>query len=107
MLPISPRFGPPPAVAQDFVRAMALRPLLRGYRALGCEATERRVTFHLREDTPLDPQKILPLVASPDSPWKLTPDMKLSHYFDDHAQGDAIDRVRAMFRLLRPLQKNV
>ncbi len=101
------RFGPPPPVALDFVRAMRLRPLLRGYRAVGCEATPSRVTLHLREDTPLDPAKIIPLVGQPHSEWKLTQDMKLTHRFDADDPGDAIDRVRAMFRLLRPLQKNV
>ncbi len=101
------RFGRPPSVAANFVRAMQLRPLLRGYRALGCEATSSRVTLHLREDTPLDPAKIIPLVGEARSPWKLTPDMKLSRRFDPDDEGDAIDRVRALFRLLRPLQKGI
>lgn len=101
------RFGPPPPVAGDFVRAMQLRPLLRGYRALGCEASASRVTLHLREDTPLDPAKIIPLVGERGSPWKLSPDMKLTRRFDPESDGDAIDRVRALFRMLRPLQKGV
>lgn len=101
------RFGRPPSVAANFVRAMQLRPLLRGYRALGCEATSSRVTLHLREDTPLDPTKIIPLVGEARSPWKLSPDMKLSRRFAPDDEGDAIDRVRSLFRLLRPLQKGV
>ncbi|MFK8003499.1 MAG: transcription-repair coupling factor [Polyangiales bacterium] len=101
------RFGPPPPVAVDFVRAMQLRPMLRQYCALGCEASDSRVTLHLREDTPLDPSKIIALVGEPQSPWKLTPDMRLTRRFDANEGGDAIDRVRALFRLLRPLQRGV
>jgi transcription-repair coupling factor (superfamily II helicase) len=101
------RFGPPPPAAAQLVRAMSLRPLLRHFRALGCEATSARVTLHLREDTPLDPRKIIPLVGQPRSPWKLTPDMKLTRRFDESEPGDAIDRVRALFGMLRPLQKGV
>ncbi|MAC26140.1 MAG: transcription-repair coupling factor, partial [Myxococcales bacterium] len=102
------RFGPPPEPARQLVRVMSLRPLLRHFRALGCEATERRVTLHLREDTPLDPAKVIALVGEPRSPWKLTPDMKLTRRFDeDEAAEDAIENVRALFRMLRPLQKGI
>ncbi|MEM6959145.1 MAG: DEAD/DEAH box helicase, partial [Myxococcota bacterium] len=101
------RFGPPPPVAVEFVRAMRLRPLLRGYRAVGCEATSGRVTLHLRQDTPLDPSKIIALVSELGSPWRLSQDMKLSRRFDADAPGDAIDRVRELFRMLRPLQKGM
>lgn len=101
------RFGPPPPPAMTFIRAMRLRPMLREYRALGCEATDKRVTLHLREDTPLDPAKIIALVGEPGSPWKLTPDMRLTRTFDDDADADAIDRVRGLFGMLRPLQKGI
>ncbi len=101
------RFGPPPRPALDLVRAMALRPRLKAFRALGCEATRTRVTLHLREDTPLDPSKVIALVREPRSPWKLTPDMKLTRRFDADEGGDAIERVRNLFRMLRPLEKGI
>ena len=101
------RFGPPPPAASTFVRAMALRPLLRHFRAMGCEATHRRVTLHLREDTPLDPAKVIALVQQPASPWKLTPDMKLSYRFTDELPGDSIERARDLLKRLLPLQKGI
>lgn len=76
------RFGPPPAEARCLVRLMTLKCELRKLRALGCEATAKSVTLHLREDTPLDPKKILDLVKLPKSPWKITPDMRLTRRFD-------------------------
>jgi transcription-repair coupling factor (superfamily II helicase) len=103
------RFGPPPQPARDLLRVMALRPLLREYRILGCEADERRVTLHLREDTPLDPSKVMGLVGQPRSPWKLSPDMKLTHHRDPNSSQnklDGVDHVRDVLRVLPSLCKD-
>jgi transcription-repair coupling factor (superfamily II helicase) len=84
---------------------MSLRPALRAFRILGVEASDRRVAFHLKDDTPLDPEKAMGLVATPGSPWRLTPDMKLTRRIDDEPGGDAIDRVRETLRAMRGLLK--
>jgi transcription-repair coupling factor (superfamily II helicase) len=81
------RFGPPPAEAKCLVRLMTLKCELRKLKVLGCEATARSVTLHLRDDTPLDPQKILGLVKMRNSPYKLTPDMRLTRKFDGASDG--------------------
>lgn len=98
------RFGTPPPPARDFVRVMALKPLLRDLRALGCEAGLDRVTLHLREDTPLDPAKLMPLVAIPGAKWSLSPDMKLTRRYRDEDSGDAVNVVRSLLRELEPLR---
>ena len=100
------RFGPPPPPAMAFVRAMSLRPRLRAYKVLGCEATSDRVTLHLREDTPLDPAKVMRLVAQPQSPWKLTPDMKLTRRFSAQESGDAIEHASDVLRALAATLKD-
>jgi transcription-repair coupling factor (superfamily II helicase) len=81
------RFGPPPSEAKCLVRLMTLKCELRKLKVLGCEATARSVTLHLRDDTPLDPQKILALVKMRNSPYKLTPDMRLTRKFDGASDG--------------------
>ena len=85
------RFGAPPPEAKMLVRLMTLKCELRKMRVLGCEATARSVTLHLRDDTPLDAQKILALVKTTSkrdaSPWKITPDMRLTRRFDGSANG--------------------
>ena len=81
------RFGAPPAEAKCLVRLMTLKCELRRMRVLGCEANAKSVTLHLRDDTPLDAQKILGLVKGKASPWKLTPDMRLTRRFDGSANG--------------------
>ena len=98
------RFGAPPPPARDFVRVMSLKPLLRDLRALGCEAELKRVTLHLREDTSVDPAKLMPLVATPGAGWGLSPDMKLTRRYRDEESGDAVDRVRSLLRELEPLR---
>jgi len=98
------RFGPPPPPARDFVRVMSLKPALRELCALGCEADQKRVALHLREDTPLDPARLMPLVATPGAGWSLSPDMKLTRRYRDEESGDAVDRVRSLLRELAALR---
>ncbi len=81
------RFGAPPPEAKCLVRLMTLKCELRRMRVLGCEANAKSVTLHLRDDTPLDAQKILGLVKGKVSPWKITPDMRLTRRFDGSANG--------------------
>jgi transcription-repair coupling factor (superfamily II helicase) len=75
------RFGAPPPEAKNLVELMRIKTELRRLRALGLEASARSVTLHLREDTPLDPAKVMALVQKKGSPYKLTPDMRLSRRF--------------------------
>jgi transcription-repair coupling factor (superfamily II helicase) len=76
------RFGPPPPEAKRLAQLMSLKTELRRLRVLGCEASARQVTLHLREDTPLDPKKISELIAQKKSPYRLSPDMRLIRRFD-------------------------
>jgi transcription-repair coupling factor (superfamily II helicase) len=101
------RFGPPPAAALAFVRAMALKPALRALRALGCEATASRVTLHLRADTPLDGARVAQLVAK-NKAFQITPDLRLTRRFQTAADGggDAIDHVQKLLGELAPLRND-
>jgi len=72
------RFGPPPPEARRFVHLMRLKTELRRLKVLGCEATAKGVTLHLRDDTPLDPAKLTRLLAGKASPYKISPDMRLT-----------------------------
>jgi transcription-repair coupling factor (superfamily II helicase) len=72
------RFGAPPPEARRFVHLMRLKTELRKLKALGCEATAKSVTLHLRDDAPVDSAKLLKLIAAKHSPYKLSPDMRLT-----------------------------
>jgi transcription-repair coupling factor (superfamily II helicase) len=77
------RFGPAPQSARNLLTLMGLKTELRRLHVLGCEATKTRVTLHLREDTPLDPKRVTDLVRAPKSPYKLSPDMRLTRRFEE------------------------
>ena len=80
------RFGAPPPETRSLVRLMTMKCELRKMRVLGCEATAKSVTMHLRDDTPLDPKKVLDLVKLPRSLYKLTPD-RLTRRFENGTDG--------------------
>jgi transcription-repair coupling factor (superfamily II helicase) len=78
------RFGPPPADAKRLVHLMRVKTELRRVRALGCEANAKSVTLHLRDDTPLDPAKLTALVTKKGSPYRVTPDMRVTRRMTEH-----------------------
>ena len=94
------RFGPPPVEAKSLIELMRIKTELRNLRVLGCEASARVVTMHLREDTPLDPAKIMALVQKKQSPYRLTPDMRLTLRL---GEGEAKTGLEGAERLLRVL----
>ena len=98
--PLSP--SPPRAVDLVFVRVMALKTRLRKLRALGIEAHRDRVVVHLRDDAPLDAPRMLELCAPKRSPWKLSPDMRLSRRFDDGLDG--VTHAEQTLDALEPLR---
>jgi transcription-repair coupling factor (superfamily II helicase) len=101
------RFGAPPTAALVYVRAMRARPELRTLRVLGCEANPDRVTLHLREDTLLDPAKVMAKVAEKNSPYRLSPDMKLTRRFPkDQGAGEALDRLEATLKEVRTMLRD-
>jgi transcription-repair coupling factor (superfamily II helicase) len=85
------RFGAPPLEARRFVELMRLKVELRRLRVLGCEATAKSVSLHLRDDTPLDPAKVRELVGRKRSPYKLTPEGRLTRrLLENEAAADGL-----------------
>src|SRR5690606_2925749 len=72
------RFGPPPPEAERYVQVMRLKTELRRLRVLGCNATRRSVTLHLRQDTPISGASLAPLVLESRGRYTLTPDGRLT-----------------------------
>jgi transcription-repair coupling factor (superfamily II helicase) len=94
------RFGSAPPPARILVRVMAIKARVRKLRALGIEASRERVVIHLRDDSPLDAPKVLELCAGKKSPYRLTPDMRLSRRFDD---GDGVTNAERLLAEIEPL----
>ncbi|HEX4338584.1 MAG TPA: transcription-repair coupling factor [Polyangiaceae bacterium] len=95
------RFGEAPLEARRLVELMRLKVELRKLRALGCEASARSTTLHLRDDTPLDPDKVTRLVSAKKSLYKVTPDMRLTRRA---GEGEAMrDGIQLADRMLDEL----
>ncbi len=75
---ISDRFGTPPLEARRFAEVMRLKTDLRRIRALGLSATSKTATLHLRADTPLSAEKLVPFLASSKGRYSLSPDGRLT-----------------------------
>ena len=100
------RFGPPPAEAKNLIELMRIKTELRSLRVLGCEASARLVTLHLREDTPLDPAKVMAVVQKKGSQYRLTPDMRLSRRFAENEVKNGLDAAEAVLSEVSKLTKD-
>ena len=95
------RFGPPPQEARKLVHLMRIKTELRRISALGCEASKKSVTLHLRDDTLIDPAKLTGLVIKKGSPYRVTPDMRVTRRMTE--QDAVADGLAATDKMLAEL----
>ena len=97
---ISDRYGPPPDEVDILADIMIVKSLGRRLGARAIELTEVRLGLLLGDDTPLEPAAVMRLVNAKNSPWKLTPDMRLLRTF---VAGERDQRVEVAKKLLADL----
>ncbi|HEX6273259.1 MAG TPA: transcription-repair coupling factor [Polyangiaceae bacterium] len=98
------RFGPPPLEAKRFFELMRMKVELRRLNVLGCEANAKSVSLHLRDDTPLDPVKVRELVGRKKSPYRLSPDGRLTRrLLETEAAADGLVLADKMLQELSEL----
>ncbi len=97
------RYGPLPDEARLLGEVMIDKTLVRALGAEGYELSPARVVFTLGETTRLEPAKVLKLVQSKGSRWKLSPDMRLSYAFTDAEKQNRMPAARARLGDLRAL----
>ncbi len=101
---ISDRFGAPPLEARRFAEVMRLKTDLRRIRALGLSATSKTATLHLRADTPLSPDKLVPFIASSNGRYTLSPDGRLTRRASAaEAQADGLRHADSLLMELSAL----
>jgi transcription-repair coupling factor (superfamily II helicase) len=88
------RYGPLPDEAQLLGEVMIDKTLVRTLGAQGYELSAARLVLTLGETTRLEPAKVLKLVQTRGSRWKLTPDMRLAYTFDDAEKANRLPVAR-------------
>jgi transcription-repair coupling factor (superfamily II helicase) len=79
---------------------MVVKGLGRRLRARAIEMSEARFALALGDDTPLTPSQVMKLVQKKNSPWRLTPDMRLTRNF---VEGEREQRLAVAKKLLADL----
>jgi len=78
---LADRYGALPDEVKCLGELMVVKSLARKLRCASLELVETRLCLSLRDDTPLDSNKVVRLLSKPKSPWKLTPDQRLQRAF--------------------------
>src|SRR5581483_2598250 len=97
---LTDRYGEPPEEVTLLADIMAVKALGRKLGARAFELGESRFALALRDDTPLKPEQVMKLVQQKNSPWKLTPDMRLQRQF---VAGEREQRLVVAKKLLADL----
>jgi transcription-repair coupling factor (superfamily II helicase) len=88
------RYGPLPDEAVLLGEVMVDKTLVRTLGAQAYELSAARVVVTLGESTRLEPAKVLKLVQSKGSRWKLSPDMRLAYAFTDAEKSARLPAAR-------------
>jgi transcription-repair coupling factor (superfamily II helicase) len=91
---LADRYGPLPEEALLLAEVMIDKTLVRALGAQGYELSAARLVLTLGETTRLEPAKVLKLVQSKGSRWKLSPDMRLAYAFTDAEKGARLPAAR-------------
>jgi transcription-repair coupling factor (superfamily II helicase) len=102
------RYGPAPEEVKLLAGLMGLKAVARRLRATAVDLSGARLTLTLAEDTALVPQQVLKLVGVRNSPYRLTPDMRLlctlrAERKDEELGEDPHERLAAARRSLNGL----
>ncbi|MCU1278457.1 MAG: transcription-repair coupling factor, partial [bacterium] len=100
VIEITDRYGVPPDEVDILADIMIVKGIGRRLGARAIELTEVRLGLALADDTPLEPAAVMRLVNAKNSPWKLTPDMRLQRTF---VAGERDQRVQVAKKLLTDL----
>jgi transcription-repair coupling factor (superfamily II helicase) len=96
LVELGDRYGAPPPEVDVLAGIMIVKGLGRKLRARAIEMSEARFALALADDTPLKPAQVMKLVQAKNSPWKLTPDMRLTRNFVAGEREQRLDVARKL-----------
>jgi transcription-repair coupling factor (superfamily II helicase) len=97
---LTDRYGAPPDEVATLAEIMIVKGLGRRLAATAIELSEARLALALADDTPLRPERVMELVNKKRSPWRLTPDMRLSRAWQEAERADRLALARKLLEEL-------
>ncbi|MSP61274.1 MAG: transcription-repair coupling factor [Myxococcales bacterium] len=97
---LTDRYGAPPVEVEMLAEIMIVKGLGRKLAATAIELSESRLALALGDETPLKPEKVMELVNRKRSPWRLTPDMRLSRTWQEAERPDRLKIARKVIEEL-------
>ena len=95
---LADRYGPLPDEGRLLLEVMIDKTLVRRTGARGYELGALRLVLSLGADARLDPAKVMRLVETKGSRWKLSPDMRLSYAFTEAERPQHLEAARVRLR---------
>ena len=95
---LADRYGPLPDEGRLLLEVMIDKTLVRRTGARGYELGALRLVLRLGADARLDPAKVMRLVETKGSRWKLSPDMRLSYAFTEAERPQHLEAARVRLR---------
>jgi transcription-repair coupling factor (superfamily II helicase) len=97
---LADRFGPLPAEVEDFVRIMALRPLLKALAVESLKASEHVVALRFHADSPVDRDELLRLATAEPERFRVRPGGVFTMNVTRGTWGRMVDEVERFLRSL-------
>jgi transcription-repair coupling factor (superfamily II helicase) len=99
------RFGQLPKATEQLIQAMELQKILRQMNAVSLELSGSRMVVGLGQAPKLMPEKIFALIKLPNSPYKLSPDLRLTQYLEIPKEATDPERLATARRALEALRE--
>jgi hypothetical protein len=84
---------------EELLQGMEVKTLCRGLRVPGLEASRKRLTIHLGQDSLVDPDLVRELVREARGRVRLTADLKIVARFQKDGPFGAAGAIRCLRRL--------
>jgi transcription-repair coupling factor (superfamily II helicase) len=97
------RFGQQPPETEQLMQAMELQKLLRQLNAVSLDLSGGRMVVGLGQAPNLNPEKIFALIKQPNTPFKLSPDLRLTQHLEIPKNATDPERLATARRALESL----
>ncbi|HEY3358357.1 MAG TPA: transcription-repair coupling factor [Polyangia bacterium] len=100
LVEMADRFGTVPEAVTQLADLMVCKAHARRLHAATLELSETKVALALGDGTPLRPERVAKLVSGKRSPWKISPDMRLTRTLTEDERGGRLGAAKKILQEL-------